>query len=486
MNRVGIILLLSSATALFAQSPDTLWTKIYGGVNTDKGRSIQNTNDGGYIIAGETRSFGAGPSDIWLIKTDSNGDTLWTKTFGGSSYDEAFSVQQTSDKGYIIVGQTSSYGAGLFDVFLVKTDSLGNTLWTKTYGSSNWDCGWSVQQTRDDGYIISGWNGFSGTADVWLLKTDRLGDTIWTKTYGGAGSDAGYSVKETQDNGFVIVGTTTSFGQGESDLWFIKTDSVGNIIWSKTFGGTDYDYGESVCQTREGGYIIAGATQSYSRLGNYDFWLIKTDSLGDTLWTRIYEGDTTDISKQVLQTQDGGYIVIGYTYSFGAGGSDLYVIRTDINGDTLWTKTFGGVSYDEGLSIQQTQDGGYIVVGQTSSYGSGDYDIWLIRLEAETGITEQNQNTSRAFLFSQNYPNPFDKSTVFKYYLTHSAHINITIYNSLGQKIVTLVNRNESTGFHRVIWDGHDHQSKKLAGGVYFYSIKVGDKTVVRRMCLVR
>ncbi len=182
----AIILILSFR--LFPQGPDTLWTKAFGGTNEDYGRSVQETSDGGYIIAGYTKSFGAGSYDVYLIKTDANGDTTWTKTYGGSNIDQGYSVEQTSDGGYIIAGNSKSFGAGLDDVYLIKTDANGDTTWTKTYGGSNIDQGYSVEQTSDGGYIIAGYTKSfgAGSYDVYLIKTDANGDTTWTKTYGGS------------------------------------------------------------------------------------------------------------------------------------------------------------------------------------------------------------------------------------------------------------------------------------------------------------
>jgi len=379
-----VLLGLFLVSTAIADPGDTLWTRIYGGSDRDVAYSVQQITDGGYIITGSTRSFGAGYEDVWLLKTDTNGDTLWTRIYGGSSIDYGYSVQQTSDGGYIVAGYTMSFGAGIHDVWLLKTDADGDTLWTHTYGGSSSDAAYSVQQTTDGGYIVAGytWSFGAGLSDLWLIKTDANGDTLWTHTYGGSSIDWGRSVRQTTDGGYIIAGHTMSFGAGSDDVWLLKTDADGDTLWTHTYGGSSSDAAYSVQQTTDGGYIVAGETFSFGA-GRYDVWLLKTDTNGDTLWTHTYGGSDVDWGQSVRQTTDGGYIITGKTGSFGAGMADVWLIKTDANGDSLWTRIYGGSDDDYGWYVQQTDDGGYIVAGYTYSFGAGWSDVWLLKLAGE-------------------------------------------------------------------------------------------------------
>ncbi len=384
---LGLTALVCALGLAATAQAQTRWWRTYGGTDIEHGRSVQQTADGGYIIAGTTVSFGPG-GDVYLIKTDAQGDTLWTRTYGGTDYDYGYSVQQTSDSGYIIAGYTHSFGAVGDDVYLIKTNASGDTLWTRTYGGTSYDWGFSVQQTSDDGYIVAGRTSEDG--DVYLIKTNAYGYALWTWAYGGTGCDYGWSVQQTSDRGYIVAGLTLSFGAGQSDVYLIKTNAYGDTLWTRTYGGTSSDYGWSVQQTSDGGYVITGYTLS-SGAGDYDVYLIKTNAAGDALWTRTYGGPGDDYGYSVQQTSDGGYVVAGCTRSFGAGTKDVYLIKTNASGDALWTRTYGGTDFDYGLSVQQTSDGGYIVAGITASFGR-DYDVYLIKTDSlgSVGVAEES------------------------------------------------------------------------------------------------
>jgi len=386
-----LALLSVSLVALFTEYAyaQVRFAKTYRGPDNDHASSVQQTSDGGYIVAGRTNSFGAGNYDAFLVKTDANGNLEWAKTYGGTSADFAYSVQQTSDGGYILTGYTESFGAGGRDIFLIKTDADGNLEWAKTYGGTNWDEARSVQQTSDGGYIVAGytrsfgpvWNG-----EFFLIKTDADGNLQWAKTYGRPSWDEAYSVQQTSDNGYIMAGLTAAFGAGAYDIFLIKTDEYGNVQWANAYGGTSYEWAFSVQQTSDG-YIVAGYTESFVFVaGDRNIFLIKTDEYGNVQWAKTYGGMYWDEARSVQQTSGGGYIVAGYTASFGAGGGDLFLIKTDANGNVQWAKTYGGTDFDGAFSVRQTSDGGYIVAGQTGSFGAGSFDIFLIKTDANGDI----------------------------------------------------------------------------------------------------
>jgi hypothetical protein len=390
-----LIVLLYTICLASVASAQTSWWRTYGGTGNDGGNAVQQTTDGGYIVAGDYY-INAANIDVYLVKTNAQGDTLWTRTYGGPSVDFGNSVQQTADGGYIITGKTYSYGAGEHDVYLIKTNAQGDTLWTRTYGGLGDDDGNSVQQTADSGYIITGqtWSFGAGNGDVYLIKTNAEGDTLWTRAYGGTREDYGHSVQQTTDGGYVVAGFTWSFGSGYNDVYLIKTNAQGDTLWTRTYGGTDIDAGSAVQQTTDSGYVVAGITCSFGvgTPDHPDVYLIKTDAQGDTLWTKVYDGSDDDEGNSVQQTAGGGYIIAGYTNSSGAGSHDVYLIRTNAQGDTLWTRTFGGTNSDGGAAVEQATDSGYIVAGYTASFGAGNSDVYLIKTDIDgyVGIAEES------------------------------------------------------------------------------------------------
>ncbi|MDC3029867.1 hypothetical protein OA183_00560, partial [Flavobacteriales bacterium] len=355
------------------------WEQTYGFESNNVGKSVQQTSDGGYIITGSTSNPGV-YGDIYLIKTDGNGNELWSQTFEGG-YCEGKSVQQTNDGGYIICGTTTVESNSF--CWLIKTDGSGNELWSQTFVGIDGSNGESIQQTNDGGYIITGYTYSPGNFyDLYLIKTDESGNELWSQIFGGTGGDVGHSVQQTTDGGYIITGSTSSFGNGSSDVYLIKTDGNGNEIWTMTYGGTNNESGYSVQQTNDGGYIISGSTISLGNQGYHsDILLIKINVSGNEQWSQTFGGEDDDVGFSLQQTTDGGYIICGDTESFGNGGSDVYLIKTDSQGDSLWTKTIGGPSSDNGYCVQQTSDGGYIITGSTTfSFGNGN-EVYLIKTD---------------------------------------------------------------------------------------------------------
>lgn len=355
--------------------------KTFGGNSTDVGNSVKQIIDGGYIITGYTMSFGAGSWDIYMIRTNSAGDTLWTKTLGSLGQDWSGSIQQTSDSGYIVVGTME----GTF--YLVKFDSVGDTLWTKSYSAAFADqsfWAYGVQQTFDGGYIMAGASiaGFWGSPKLSLIKLNNSGNVIWSKYYNPGLIDVGDGVlpdemlQKTTDGGYLFAGAWWEY-----DVYLIKTNASGDTLWTKVYGGINNDHPRSILQSSDGGYVIAGITNSFGA-GNYDVYLLKTDSAGNLLWTKTYGSIGNDLASSIYQTTDDGFIIAGATNSFGTGNYDVLLIKTDNTGNISWTKTFGGAGDDQSYSIQQTTDGGYIITGKTTSFGAGSYDVYLIKTDS--------------------------------------------------------------------------------------------------------
>jgi hypothetical protein len=344
-----------------ATRPSPHFCKAIGGPENEAGKSLIQTSDGGYAIAGFTKSFGAGDYDVYVVKLDANGNLQWTKTIGGPESEEGNSLIQTSDGGYAIAGVTLSFGAGGPDVYVVKLDANGNLQWTKTIGGKKEDIGASLIQTSDGGYAITGVTQSFGAGkwDVYVVKLDANGNLQWTRTIGGPGDEIGFSLIQTSDGGYAIAGYTTSFGAGEKDVYVVKLDAKGNLQWTKTIGGPVVEDGSSLIQTSDGGYAIAGSTTSFGA-GYTDVYVVKLNANGNLQWTKSIGGKRGDLGISLIQTSDGGYAIAGATKSFGAGEWDVYVVKLDKNGNAC-------------CAISQTSQvgSGGKLRSATSSIGSG-------------------------------------------------------------------------------------------------------------------
>jgi M6 family metalloprotease-like protein len=456
----------------------TLWTRTFGGTAGDYAYSVQQTADRGFIICGSTGSLGAGYSDVWLIKTDARGNEEWNRTFGGSSSDVGESAQQTRDGGYIIAGNTYSFGAGMEDVWLIKTDATGNEQWNRTFGATSDDWAYSVQQTSDGGYIMTGFTWIY--QNIWLIKTDSMGIEQWSRAYWASGYGPGNSVRQTSDNGFIIAGSIWLVPGGNYDAWLIKTDSAGNEEWNHHYGGIDDDGSQSVQQTADGGYILAGTTEFYS-VGD-QIWLIKIDADGNRIWDRTFGGSGADCGSFVAQTDDAGYVVVGCKNYFGAGHGEVYVIRCDWRGNQQWNKIFGGVGADWGYCVQQTIDGGYIIAGTTESYGAGGSDVWLIRLSSETpaALGAQCMFPSDFTLFPV-YPNPFNATTTLTFSLSWASKVSLIIYTIEGRQVAALASGQYQPGLHRIGFD-----ASNLSSGMYFVQLLAPGFSQTQKMVVLK
>jgi hypothetical protein len=369
----------------------TGWSQTYGGTENDGALSLLQTSDGGYAMAGFTRSFGAGMDDFWLVKTDEAGGMQWNRTYGGAGSDIAVCLIETSDGGYALVGYTESFGAGSNDFWLIKTDKAGNIQWNQTYGGADGEYAFSLVETSDGGYTIAGYTRSYGAGrdDFWLIHVDSTGNAEWNQTYGGWDDDGTIFMVHTSDGGYALAGMTESFGYGSDrdDFWLVKTDSSGNMEWNQTYGGAIREYGFCLVQTSDGGYAMAGCTCSFGA-GSHDAWLVKADALGNLEWNRTYGGADVDGVTSLIQTSDGGYMLAGCTCSYGAGKGDFWLIKADEAGAMQWNRTYGGAEFDIASSLVATSDGGYTIAGYTYSFGAGNSDLWLIKTDEQGVIPE--------------------------------------------------------------------------------------------------
>jgi hypothetical protein len=457
--------------------------KIYGGsINNEEGYSASQTSDGGYIIAGTI--YSAGDDDIYLVKTDAMGDTLWTKTYGSINDESCYSIRQTSDGGYILAGTIGIIGQSYTDMYVVKTNTTGDTVWTTAWGPADiYYHGRCVQQTSDGNYIVAGFEGTPSTnwspeivkLNAQGVEIDELASVGYVQ---GAVDERFYYVEETNDGGYIAVGYSQVIGSTKILLVKIYASTLFDN-WYTTLGSSLVQIGYCVRQTTDGGYIITG--HDY----NVNAFLLKTDNSGNVTWEKTYGGSDDDEGFFVQQTTDGGYIVSGITESFGSGSGDVYLIKTNSSGDTLWTRTFGGSYGDEGESVQQTSDGGYIIGGFKNDNGpSGAVDFYLIKTDA-SGLTdvqiEHNPQIPVSFSLEQNYPNPFNPTTTISYQIPELSFVTIKIFDVLGSEIATLINEEKPIGSYEV-----EFNASELTSGIYFYRLKAGDFIVTKKMVLMK
>lgn len=367
------------------------WAATYGGTKFERPFSIQQTSDEGYIVTGWTDSFGT-ERDIWVLKLKPDGTVEWQKTYGGDDSDEARSIQQTKDGGYIVAGATSSFVPRLDDLWVLKLKADGAIEWQKIYGGDDSDGASSIQQTSDGGYIVAGETSSfgAGETDFWVLKLRPDGSIEWERTYGGDRWDVLSSIRQTRDGGYIVAGYTGSFvpgGQETPDLWVLKLRPNGTVEWENIYGRDDWDSADSIQQTSDGGYIAAGETRSFGTADEdiMDFWVLKLKPDGTIEWQKTYGGVHWDFARCIQQTNDGGYIVAG-EIEFSGRGNDAWVLKLRHDGTVEWQKTYGGDKSEGAHYIQQTRDGGYIVAGETESFGAGGVDFWILKLEPDGSI----------------------------------------------------------------------------------------------------
>ncbi len=350
-------------------------------------RWVARTRDGGYVVTGWIDSLKEG-SDVFLTRLDKRGNRRWMKTYKGNGYSCGYCVQEVNGGGFIVVGETKSKNGFDHDVYVVRTDEKGEPLWERNFGGQYCDYAWSGRQTEDGGYILAGGTESFGAGiyDVYLLKLDSTGQKLWEKTFGGKGSDCGYTVLEVDGGGYLIAGNTEFSGNGNPDVYLLRTDGSGQLIWQKTYGGKGSDYGWSLAASRDGGYVIAGEKEVAGRQGNIlAAWLIKVDRDGNERWEKTYGDGSAGSIYAVHQEGDGGYILAGKKESTG-GGYDIYLIRTDKNGNSVWEKTISGSGFNCAYSIAPGKDGEYVLAGRRGMEKSSQGDIFVLQLKEKNTL----------------------------------------------------------------------------------------------------
>jgi hypothetical protein len=435
---------LSLNPTLFAQ-PSIQWQKCLGGSENDQAACIQQTSDGGYIVAGYTLSkngdvFGNhGHFDFWVVKLSNTGVVQWAKTLGGNDDDRAYSICESTDGGYIVVGFTQSNDGdvsvnhGDKDAWVVKLSNTGALEWEKTLGGSGWEEAWSIRQTKDDGYILAGRsnsnNGdvsgnHAGSLDFWVVKLSSIGLIEWQKSLGGSDEDTAVTVKQTSDEGYIIVGEAKSTdgdvigNNGNVDFWVVKLNSLGTLMWQNALGGVGLDVASDIYETGDG-FIACGYEGSTNtgdvtgHHGLFDYWIVKLNKTGDLLWQKALGGSEGDWGRNILQTNDGMFIVAGTTQSsdgdvlINNGIETAWVLKLNDTGEILWQKSLGGSLGEGSNCIIQTSDGGFMVAGYAWSndgdvwgnHGGGDF--WIVKLSPESSPT-----TTPTALPLEIYPNP--------------------------------------------------------------------------------
>lgn len=469
MNKPYTFLALALSLILISGniSSQTYFQKVFLSSPYDQeGQDVLPTADGGYLIAGYTTNSTLNDADVLVIKSDATGNEMWRKTYGGAKPDFPYHMLATTDGNYFLVGYSQSFGGGDYDILLIKIDPAGTALWTKTYGGWGNDIGRDVIATADGNYVIVGSSNSPGLADqnANLIKIDPAGTIIWSKLVGGTANDYGNSVRQTSDGGYIMIGQTFSSGAGNGDAYLVKLNANGDTTWTKTFGGAQSDEGYYISIATDGGYAFI--IRDSSNAGqDIDIRFIKTDASGNVVWNKVYGGNKKDTPKMVQTTSDGGYIIGAISRSFGWVNPDMWILKCNSSGDTTWTKRVGGSQNEHCYVVREMPDGSFIATGKTASFGP-DFDPIFIKFPGIVGLDEHKKNT----LSISVYPNP--STGIFNLDLTEIGPANIHINDLLGKEIYTKsINK---TGLESI-----QLNSKP---GIYFMTLKTDKGEVTKKL----
>lgn len=504
MNRIFKILISFCLFCIYtgninARDIDTAWTKTYGGDDHDYATSLLQTDDGGYLLTGVTYSYGAGDKDVYLVKTNSSGDTIWTKTYGDSLIDNVFSIKPTSDSGYIIGGWSSSYSGDNhdFDCYILKIDHRGFLEWEK-YCTDSSSCGaYDIVQTDDGGYLLAGGAKSSNITmnfDLFVVRANQFGDTVWTRRYIIPGRELwdgmAYTITKTADHCYIVAGEIFFQMEYRSDVYVIKINDNGDTLWTKVI---DYDlreYAWDCVETPEGDIVLTGWTWGgFSDTTGDEIYVAKLAWNGNLLWQKTYAYEWPVYSYNdgwaiAVDPIDNGYLIVADTRPAPVSPRDIYILKIDSDGDTLWTLKIDSFSDESPFDVTITSDNGFAVCGQKyveNSHGDLYKDFYLLKFESSSQIPQSNPSPPDKIELIQNYPNPFNTTTTIRFTLSVPSRASLNIYNILGQKVALLVDERKEAGYHSFIWKADD-----IPSGVYFYRIQAGDYTEAKKMLLLK
>jgi hypothetical protein len=537
---VKLIAVVCMVTESLAQSPNIQWQHSLGGTNDDQAAAVIQTRDGGYVVAGRIDSYDGdvqgfyAPSDIWLVKLDSTGTVIqWQKNLGGSSSEFCESIEETTDGGFILCGQTSSNDGdvsglhcwnppcpfgGIPDIWVVRTDSIGNPLYQKCLGGTDGEEADCIQQTTDGGFILIGFtnsidsdvignHGNNGAEDIWVVKLDTTLNIQWSKCYGGTGAESGSSIQQTLDGGYIMCGWTfvsndgdVSGNHGLTDAWVVKINSSGVLQWQKCYGGSMEDGANSISSTIDGGYIFTGGTNSNDiqvsgNHGSNDYWVVKIDSIGGIQWQKCFGGSGDDIAQFVQTTSDNCYLICGGSISNDGditgnnGDEDFWIIKVDSLGNLLWQRSAGGTLWEEAYQVRETSDGGSIVAGYSasldgdivghhggancngSSYPCEDY--WVVKL---------------APVLSDGVQNSFASVTDLSTFMNQDKNIQLNFYQNKNER--TQIRLLDVTGreLFKDEFSAQQGQNKRqiaannLSSGLYLINLSMEEGSVTKKL----
>lgn len=480
-----ITLMFFNIISMHAQTlPALKWSQAYPGIYSDIVRQIMPTSDGGFVMVGESESFGPGIISTLLIKCDSTGVEEWSKTYGGSAFDLPTSVIQTTDNGFLMATYTTSFLPEGTNIRLIKTNPIGDTLWTSVIPNSN-GCTVSlagcVCQTLDEGYLVAG-HGWKDPNDnqIMLFKVNTSGEAEWVKEIGGPSDDFGANIQSTYDGNYLLAGYTFSYGEGLCDGYLIKIDPNGEILWTSTAGGADFDSFRFARPTTDGGYIAVGSTQSFGK-GEQGF-VVKTDANGLVQWTAAHGGNANEGFEGVIETANHDYLITGSTNSFGSGEHDFWIVRIDAAGSLLGMETYGGANEDFGATIEIMANGDYIAAA--SNWGDTFLDFQALCFEADsiaTSIKSHPELFASSICFDGISPNPFTDQVRLEFHLAKPSLTNIKLLNLKGSVVEVLFSGSLSQGEHAIIYPAGE-----LKPGIYLCRIQTDDSVAVQKMIKIR